>query len=427
MKPESFEDKINNKFAGQHRPVPKGVWQGIESSLNADLVDVYSAEKVTYKWLAAAAVLLAAFMLGVVLNPFSAKVTSTEDSESFNALLTNSWEPYQQFKISNIQSDARSLSFQPVVVKSKTETVSEIYDESSMPSGLLFAISPKKRELALAEVDRKIYQYLSVDRTHKSTGEFSETDSRVWAGVEAGAGTFNADFAGSGALANSFNPAGLASAIGSDNFVNPTASIAQDMEEGVTTSLGIDFGMSIGKKWTLESGLAYTRMDNRGSASINVLDVYTIDNQEFISGAAPNDITTNNLSAREATIQVENTYDHEVTLNNTMQFATIPVKAGYFLMDRRVSLRVNAGLSANYLMNGDLSDPSRQILNSDELNIYNDWSFDGIGGLEIGYSIFDKFDLTLEPNYRHSITPISNSVNSPSRFVIQTGLRYTLK
>ncbi|MEO1256347.1 MAG: outer membrane beta-barrel protein, partial [Bacteroidota bacterium] len=235
----------------------------------------------------------------------------------------------------------------------------------------------------------------------------------------------------SAAPPNSLNPVGLASAVGSGNFVNPTTNISPEMNQAVSTSVALDFGVQINRKWTLESGVAYTSVDNTGVASINVLDVFTIDNTNFIAqgqqvGLDNGDVVAPSLSAREATIEVERNYDHEVEINNRVQFASIPLKAGYFVVDKKFSLRLNAGLSANYLMEGNISDPTNQILNSDQLNLYNEWSFDGVGGMEFGYSIFERINFTLEPNYRHAITPISNTSSMPSRFVLQTGLRYTL-
>ena len=245
--------------------------------------------------------------------------------------------------------------------------------------------------------------------------------------MEAGAGTFNTNFSNPGAVANSLNPSALASAVGSGNFVNPTTNITEDMQQGIATTIGVDFGVQLGKKWTLESGLAYTNLDNSGTASINVLDVYTIENNNFIDRSGGIDSEGPSLSSREATIEVRENFDHEVELNNNIQVASIPVKAGYFVVNKKFSLRLNAGLSANYLVDGSITDPSKEILNSNDLSLYNDWSFDGVGGLELGYSIFNKFNFTIEPNYRHSITPLSTAFNTPSRFVLQTGLRYTIK
>ncbi|SNT25890.1 Outer membrane protein beta-barrel domain-containing protein [Ekhidna lutea] len=428
MGPESFENNIQKKFENQTTKAPVGTWANIESSLNAQLVATYASQHSMYKWLSVAAVFIAVLMTGALLYPSNSETQQANNEGVYNALLSSDFDYNSYYSHSNSGISAGDLSFTGIA------PLDNVQDDAEDSSGEMiintrsevFFVNSRRPSLEAENTTPEIHRYYLVGNFSRSRKAQSD-DQKVWAGLEAGAGTFNADFAGSGALASSLNPSGLASAIGSGSFVNPTTSIDQKMSEGVATTLGVGFGMQLSDKWTLESGVAYTSMDNRGSASINVLDVYTIDNNDFINdNTGIEDGSVVGANAREATIEVEKIYDHKVKIRNSVQFASIPLKAGYFVLDRKFSLRVNAGLSANYLVESKLSDPSKQILNGNKLNLYNEWSFDGIGGLELGYSIFNNVDLTLEPNYRHSITPISNSVNSPSRFVVQTGFRYTL-
>ncbi|WP_425390871.1 outer membrane beta-barrel protein [Ekhidna sp.] len=428
MGPESFENSIQKKFENQTIKAPERVWENIENALNAEFVAVYASQHSIYKWVSVAAVFIAVLLLGVLVFPINSEVKQ-QSSNSYNALLENDWD-YSNYYYSSEAYEPVSFNFTPVSISPEQEEKTGQFENIlTTEKSRILVLDSRKLDLPQADVEAEIYPYYFAGVAYTKSKKASTKDNqKMWAGVEAGAGTFNADFAGSGVLSNSLKPAGLASAVGSGNFVNPTTNIQQEMEEGIATSIGIDFGVALGKRWTLESGLAYTSMDNRGSASINVLDVYTIDNQDLINeNGGIDDGVQPGFSSREATIEIEENYDHQIDLNNNVQFASIPLKAGYFVLNKKISLRVNAGLSANYLVEGNLSDPTREILNSDELNLYNEWSFDGVGGFEFGYSLFDKFDLTVEPNYRHSITPISNSVNSPSRIIVQTGFRYTLK
>ncbi|WP_436517125.1 hypothetical protein [Ekhidna sp. To15] len=427
MGPGKFENNIRDKFEGQTRKAPNSIWTNIENELNAELVSMYASQHMMYKWVSVAAVFIAVLLLGVIYSP-SFIETTQEESVSYNAFLSNDID-YNNYYSSYITGHpSLDLTFEKIESKpSQSETtVLVVEDFQPQASFELKGVERRKPELYAAVASQDIYRYYQVGSGLSVKRQESEQATKVWAGVEAGAGTFNSNFNGSSAVANSLNPSALASAIGSGSFVNPTTNITEDMNQGIATTIGVDFGVQLGKKWTLESGLAYTSMDNSGTASINVLDIYTVDNTEFIDNSSGIDGETPSLSSREATVEVRENYDHEVELNNNIQVASIPLKAGYFVVNKKFSLRLNAGLSANYLVDGSLSDPSKQILNSD-LGIYNDWSFDGVGGLELGYSIFNKFDFTIEPNYRHSITPISNAINSPSRFVLQTGLRYTIK
>ncbi|MEP1032855.1 outer membrane beta-barrel protein [Ekhidna sp.] len=427
MGPGKFEDSIREKFVGQTKKTPDSIWTNIENELNAELVSIYASQHLMYKWVSIAAVIIAVLLLGVIYSPSFIK-NSQEESASYNAFLSNDidYNNYYTFHTKGYQS--LDLSFDKMEPKPSQSELIVVQDSKPQSSYEIKGVERKRPELVASIESKDIYRYyqagsgLSPRKSNESLG------TKVWAGVEAGAGTFNSSFGKSGAVSNSLNPGALASALGSGNFVNPTTNITEDMDQGIATTIGVDFGVQLGKKWTLESGLAYTNMDNSGTASINVLDVYTIDNNDFIDSS--NGISgegSPSLASREATIEVRENFDHEVELNNNIQIASIPLKAGYFVVNKKFSLRLNAGLSANYLVDGSISDPTKQILNSNDLSLYNDWSFDGVGGLELGYSIFNKFNFTIEPNYRHSITPISDAINSPSRFVLQTGLRYTLK
>lgn len=435
MDRESFEDKIRKKFEGQTVKAPNGIWTRVDGANNADLLVLYSKKQNRYKWLSIAAVLVAAVTLGAQYFQLEDSIENTNpELTSYNALLSGDYNNhtifYPKFSASGVslpefETSGSDRDAGNVVLDNETR-IKQI--QPYLEDVTLVSIHRPKPEIA--SVDSDIYRYYTLNSSLETKKKSSNSETKLWAGIEAGAGNFGSEFSNSGTIANAINPSGLAAAVGSGNFVNPTTNISQSMEDGIAKTVGFDFGVQLGKRWTLESGLAYTSMDNKGSASINVLDVYTVDNTEFIDNAGDFENTVSQppiTRSRDALIEVEENYDHEVELNNNVQLASIPVKAGYFVVNRKFSLRLNAGLSANYLVNGSISDPTKEILNSSDFGLYNDWSFDGVGGLELGYSIFDKFNFTLEPNYRHAITPLSSSVNAPSRFVIQTGLRYTLK
>ena len=429
---ETFEDRIRDKFEGQTSRAPGSAWKNIENSINADLVVTYESQQSFYKWLSVAALFIAVLLLGALLaTPFemesegaSSDTPKLEEGTFYNALLSSDLDYNRYYQVSFKDESDQDLRFTAIAQTPDSETIvkeSNIYQ--------VLELNGKKPQLKLADTHEDVYQYYTLRSHYINKRVEKPANSRLWAGVEAGAGTFENNLTGA-SLSNSLNPAGLANAIGSGNFVNPTTNISQEMGQALAKSIALDLGVQLGERWTLESGIAYTNFDNNGTAAINVLDVFTIDNSNFegggLSGIDGNEIV-NPGASREATIEVERNYDHEVELNNRIQFASIPLKAGYFVVNKRFSLRLNAGLAANYLVQGNISDPTNQILNSDNLGIYNDWSFDGIGGMEFGYAIFDKFDFTIEPNYRHAITPISNASNDASRFAVQTGLRYTLK
>lgn len=432
MGPENFEDHIRSTFEGQTKKAPQTVWSGVESSLNASLVASYQASHQKYKWLSIAALLVAVMSFAFFFTE-TQQAEETPSGESYNALLSSNRD---QSGLYSTPFNGSQTLLVPLTIVLEKQSSSSVPDQTNQiplvaaeKQEEINVLVPRTFSIALADVKNDIYRYQKAG--YYSTPKSSDTEKpKVWAGVEAGAGNFNTSLDGGDDISGGINSLGLANAIGTEGFVNPTTVVNPQINDGLATTVGLDFGVKIGSRWTIESGVAYTNVDARGSASINVLDVYTIDNGDFTGSDIDFDSNSPifpNSSSREAPLEIQESYDHDIDLKNNIQFTSIPVKAGYFVFDKKMSLRINAGLAANYFVSSQLNDPSQGIINSTQNDLYNEWSFDGIGGLELGYSLFNKFDLTLEPNYRYAITPISDFQNSPSRFVIQTGLRYTLK
>lgn len=427
----SFEDQLRDKFERHSASAPKSIWDNVEGQLNADLVFAYQSSQRRHKWLTVAAVFIAVLSLTFTYLPVTNKtleVSAVEEGDFYNALLadSNGYSSFYPMPMTR-KIPTRQLILVSVPTERRRDTTEEYiladYRKGMFPMQTAEnEIEPIRVLVDEVSVDAKIHPYIQAFYPSSSGDRVQRNDQKLWAGIEAGAGNFNT--VNQTSVANgSLNTLNLASAIGSNGFVNPSTVVDPTMGDGIATTVGVDFGVKLSRKWTLESGLAYTNVDASGSASISVLDIYTIDNSDF----GIDDSQGVNLGSREAPLQVEDSYDHEVDLRNNIRFTSIPLKAGYFILDQKMSLRVNAGFTANYMVSNSLSDSGSGIINSVQSNFYNDWSFDGIGGLELGYAIFNNFDLTIEPNYRHAITPLSNSISSPSRFAIQTGLRYTLK
>lgn len=427
MGPESFEDKIGKKFQGQSIKVPRGVWNGVEGQLNSEAIQAYQKGQATYKWIAVAAMLLAALSFTFqFLDLEENDIKESEVTQSYNALLDSKVNFSSYYDSRTLMNRVNNGTTYPIFIKSTNNKEDEVLETPYLAEEYLTfeAMDIKKSQMNLARPENHIYPYVQAGFYEREREE--KKTRNVWAGLEAGAGNFNSTFDGTNGLAGSINAGNLASAIGSEGFVNPSAIVNPQLDDGVATTIGFDFGFKVGRRFTIESGIAYTNVDSRGSTSINVLDVFSFAGQELSENSNGLEPELPGSGSRVAPLDITE-YDYDVDLRNNLQFTSIPVKAGYFIVDRKMSLRVNAGISANYLLSSSLTDPNQGIVSSTQTDLYNDWSFDGIGGLELGYSLFNKFDVTLEPNYRHSITPISDTQSSPSRFIIQTGLRYTLK
>lgn len=432
MDQESFESAFKSQFKGKGVKPPRGVWSGISGSLNDQTIAGLQSSQVRYQWVAAAAVIVAIFSFAINVNFSNGNEVTNVGGEDFNALLTyNSDGP--DLGITGVRDPFFNTYLNNILFLRENKKIA--LKSGSMPALIENEIEPEFSELLVlnkmkpginqAAVTTTFNPYYTIHSNTILTKKIVKSGSSYWAGVEAGAGSFNPNFSGADPINGDVDFAALASNIGQSGFVNPTSTASQSgMDPGVVTSFGVDFGVKLGRKWTLESGVQYTNVQNQAFAALNVVDVYTIRSGNIFS--SDGDLSSQLVSSAAGETEVEENFEHAVNLDHNMKFTSIPVKAGYYLKDERLSLRFNAGFSANYFLSSRLSDPTGQMLNS-ESNGYNEWSFDGLTGFELGYSIFENFNLTLEPNYRQSITPLSNSLSNRSGFMVQTGFRYIIR
>lgn len=431
MDQESFESLIRAKLEGKGQKAPSGIWTGISGSLNDHAISILQSSQKRYRWIAVAAILLAFLSFAANLTYF--KVTPTQtSSNSFNALLPTEaghfrfFEPQMQSpQEGDYQSAWTNILFLERENSSPSETPAAIYEDVRVVAFLeTHEVGGIRPEIGKASLTFDFNPYYVAQ--YRSTGKSSSTRSTFWAGIEAGAGNFDPTFDGTDPIATNVDFDALARNIGQDGFANPSTSALQNgMNEGIVTTLGLDFGIKMGQRWTLESGLQYANVQNQASATVNVSDIYTISSERIFSSQGDLNNPVIAPSARQT--EIEENFEHSVDLENNFKFTSIPLKAGYFILDNKLSLRLNAGFSANFLVGNRITDPSGQLESYDQSDAYNAWSFDGLTGFELGYSLFENVNLTFEPNYRQSITPLSNSLSTRSGFMVQTGLRYTIK
>ncbi|MEM8938869.1 MAG: hypothetical protein AAGC64_05945 [Bacteroidota bacterium] len=432
----SFEDSIKESFENNSVKTPPEVWDKVESELNADLVHSYESSQAFQRWVTAAAILIAFISLAFQFRPKYKHTSSSKKThidETFNALLSKPQDYFSFLRSSYLKPMLGGVLLHPIFVEGKIEN----HDPFQEPlvviedsSGLFYQthnVSATGVKVLQAQVNNEIYPYHQGATFVKSKQKIKGQDTRLWASIEAGAGNFNTSLTGSNAFSGSINQSNLASVLGSEGFINPTANVNAEMNAGLATSIGLDFGLRLSDKWTLETGLAYTNVDSQGDASINVLDIYTINYRGFSESLdGITELAIHSPVSRETTLEVQDSYDYNLDVNSSFQFTSIPMKAGYFVMDRKVSVRLNVGLAANYFV-GSRVNGSGDVINGSVDDSFNTWSFDGLSGIEFGYSILNRFDVTLEPNYRQSITPLNGSTNTSSRFIFQTGLRYKIQ
>lgn len=425
-----FEDEIRKKMEGQVHAPSTRVWEKTEAMLNASLIQSHSASKKRYQWLAAACLLLAVLSIGYQVGTRSPLEQAT-DGVAYNPLRTHTfrmgsdipdWSRYRPL----------STFFPPLLLpndQTQNADASGLWiaeEEMLLPpadANPILQVASKGHGIPEVREDHTIYEYVKAPAYLQRSKSNPRSDQKAWAGIIGGAGNFNTR--STQALASQIDPISLATAVGNDGFINPQLAASADLERGMATNIGLDFGMNLGRKWTMEAGLTYTNATSMGEALINVVDAYTIGGVSDFPTEGEALLPLQNT--RETEILVEENYEHQAEISRATQFTSIPVKAGYYIVDGQVSLRLSMGVAANYLVTSELSGDAG-IINEVKKGTIDQWSFDGLGALEIGYSVSDHFKFTLAPNYRRAITSMDlGSGSNTTRFLIQTGIQYRIQ
>ncbi len=279
--------------------------------------------------------------------------------------------------------------------------------------------------------DYKIYREpMDPDYYNKQKDSFEPV---FWAGVNMAPGIFNPNFGGSSndvAAQAQFFDASAAQELNevrdfqsSLNSAVNSGFVDNDADPGVGYSMGFSLGMQLSKRWLLQSGVNYANFNSSAQAS-----VLAEDNNK----SAP--LYISNLTSEELQGSQLN-FTNQFDINSSYEFASVPIKAGYMLVDRKFKLILNGGFSTDFFLNNTISDQDNQFdettLSSGDDSPFRKVYFSGLAGVELGYSLGRNYTLSLEPNYRLSLNSFTKSSSlfesRPNLFSISLGLRYNFR
>jgi hypothetical protein len=122
-------------------------------------------------------------------------------------------------------------------------------------------------------------------------------------------------------------------------------------------------------------------------------------------------------------------------LDNTFQFLSIPVQAGFLVLDKRVKVLVNAGVASDIFLKNKISAVDRSLesitINPGSDAPFRSVYFSGLVGAEASYEFMPRYLITLEPRYKLAISdftrPETSYTSLPSSFGIGVGVKYIFK
>lgn len=450
---EKFEDQFarewQDAFDGMQETPPPGVWSEIDRQLTYEELAMYKNRVVYYKWSAAAVVLLAVFSGLFLVFSGDEFVTNHYVSQRIevDAPVDRSTPP--GFSIN--EADQQATGAGAMAFVSEEEAEEQVKDESKHPiEQLVVAGEAGNDEVDLPVFDETLYHEFTLERiepnlmvaanyedkeifkipTYSYTGKKKNAKrEKYWAGIDVGRSTFDPNFSSGGnALASGSDRMMAFSQANTEASDRIAPNVRESMAAGETVTMGVNFGFKVADRWTLQSGFQYLRSD--ATTTTNVVIETTSIREVIPASSEVKNVPQVQRALKEETV-IE--YDYrDVDMANQFQFATIPLKAGYRLMDSKFSVELNAGVAANIYLGNKLTAPDAQLASvtfgPGDTSPYRELSFSGLAGVQIGYEFFDNFDLTVEPNYRQSINSLTKDsspfTSSPFGFGVMTGIRY---
>ncbi len=269
-------------------------------------------------------------------------------------------------------------------------------------------LKPRQQSMTLSTTPSHIYgvalQPASEPKIFESKG--------FWAGISLAPGQFDPNYQQGNELALN-SPA-------FDQVTGSSFTPSEETSAGFSFSLAVDLGLKLSPRWEVTSGLQYFRNNVQSSTNAVI-------GQTPVFSSVVESLDLRNSSGALAFAPTD--------LDNDFQFISIPLQAGYIVLDKKIQLTINAGLAADIFLKNTIS-PSDASLESVTINPgsdspYRTLYFNGMVGLQASYEILPRYSITLQPQYKIAISEFTKPDNTysslPASIGVGVGIKYNFK
>lgn len=244
---------------------------------------------------------------------------------------------------------------------------------------------------------------------------------KLWTSVGFAAGSFNTI---NSSVSNSSGSMMMADA--RKDAVDKVAS-QQAKASGSSYSVGVSLGTRISSRWVLQGGVNYMTQASDYTAS----SVGTADFENFQAPSVNSIMSADKQSSStEALSNVVPTAPYNV--NNSLQFVSVPLQAGYLLVNRKVGVQLNGGLSTDLFIQNTITPDGdnleKETKGNGSASPYRTVNFSGLVGTELSYRFSQHYRLALNPGVRYPLNSIYKSdqpvTATPLTFDIGLRFRY---
>ncbi|WP_422359437.1 outer membrane beta-barrel protein [Reichenbachiella sp.] len=446
----TFEEQWSQALDEAEVSPPEQVWVAIDGQLANEQAAGYKKEADFYKWIAAACLFL--FTIGGAVHWYqgagafnnemvqsssgsnngensddsrtSLPVAIAEDDEETKSETLSEVSKNESLGSSKTGEVPMNPDIKTVANNSSYQSINELEQKTiTQRAGLSeewIAPTPKSTSLASILVPWKTDKLYGVARTWEVIPD-DDFSGPLWAGASFSRGAFDPGFGSSqDDLVFANQESFVADALVSQTPQRNSASYTS----GQSVAGGLNLGKRLNKRFVLSSGLHYSAF-NTGSATSQVVADANDNNYALTE-------ETDDVNLEAALSEGNLRYaGQEVQLANEYQYLTVPLKAGYILLDKKFNITVNTGLSSNFLIDSELvSSGESQTLSNDfsTSESYNSIYFNFLTSVEFGYVFKQHYQFLLEPNYNQALTNFTSSNHSdnakPRNVGVTVGFRY---
>ncbi len=291
---------------------------------------------------------------------------------------------------------------------------------------LVVVSAPSIPTAAKNEVDPVVAMMQKLEQREKELAQTEETkdqekikksSEKFWSSVGFAAGSFKS--------VNSGASASLAGVATNTAYASSIAN-QETKASGVTYSMGVNLGTKITERWVFQGGVNY----------LNQTSEYTqqtlIQNTQNFTAFRPASINElNQLAASDAPAQKSAIASAPYDVNNNVRYLSVPLQAGYMIINRGVGLQMNAGVSTDlFLQNTVRATSDGEKVDAVKAGIgqstaFKPVNFSGLMGTELSYRFGKHYRVAVNPGVRY---PFSNIYKSDyykaSRLTFDIGLRF---
>ena len=452
MEGNKFEDKWKAAVAGAEVQPSDSVWSSVESELIVAENQKMKHQVVFYQRLAAACIIFA-LLLGAV--GFYYGINSDESLVA--AFSTNQSNPVVQAipkgesgEEKNLIPDNNTLkeSVKLLPGKSVVEKMVTFYRHNNNPPRLVNPDSaknvsvetasapPANTTLSTDRADRKNLTAMQIAiavrnespiKIQKQKEESIELDGltktanlketveikpekyseHLWASLGLSAGNYNPGF-----ISSNYS----VSALGSPGNPNYQGSSTNRPAVGTSYSVGLALGKRVAARWIIQGGINYLNQNSGYTSDITTAPSSSNQAQAF---------DLYNVSVKAASSV---TFTNPYQINSTLEFISIPVQAGYLLVDRKMGFQMNAGIATDFFIRNSLADQSGQAKSYSQgagsNSPYRSVNWAGLVSTELSYKVGRQYRVSLVPGVRYLFNSALKSGATSNSYVADIGFRF---